>query len=172
MPRCVHTSVHRMSELTRAHDTSTAAVAHDGVVGDVKEADEDDITKGVEALKIEEPPPLTATIVPTGSISGADLLGHLCKANDEISRLKKENTDLKREIEVLCEFEMQKMKPSAIGSASVGGNPMVNPYKDIENIQHEKATKLKIAALLPQVAEVAAEDMLKPPSKNILINLI
>tara|TARA_R110002153_G_scaffold50985_1_gene143402 strand:- start:220 stop:705 length:486 start_codon:yes stop_codon:yes gene_type:complete len=161
-----------MSELTRAHDTSTAAVAHDGVVGDVKEADEDDITKGVEALKIEEPPPLTATIVPTGSISGADLLGHFCKANDEIARLKKENTDLKREIEVLSEFEMQKMKAAAIGSASVGGNPMVNPYKDIENIQHEKATELKIAALLPQVAEVAAEDMMKPPSKNILINLI
>jgi len=161
-----------MSELTRAHDTSTAAVAHDGVVGDVKEADEDDITKGVEALKIEEPPPLTATIVPTGSISGADLLGHFCKANDEIARLKKENTDLKREIEVLSEFEMQKMKAVAIGSASVGGNPMVNPYKDIENIQHEKATELKIAALLPQVAEVAAEDMMKPPSKNILINLI
>ena len=45
-----------MSELSRAHDTSTAAVAYDGVVGDVKEADEDEPTKGVEALKIAKPP--------------------------------------------------------------------------------------------------------------------
>ena len=159
-----------MSELSRARDDVDDV---DGVAGDVKD-DEGDITKGVANLnlKVDDDTPLTATIVPTGSISGADLLGHLCKANDEIARLKKENTDLKREIEVLCEFEMQKMKEPAIGSASptesVGGNPMVNPYKDIENIQHEKATELKIAALLPQVAEVAAEDTMKPPpSKNI-----
>ena len=159
-----------MSELTRARDDVDDV---DGVAGDVKD-DEGDITKGVANLnlKVDDDTPLTATIVPTGSISGADLLGHLCKANDEIRRLKKEITDLKREIEVLCEFELQKMKEAAIGSASptesVGGNPMVNPYKDIENIQHEKATKLKIAALLPQVAEVAAEDTMKPPpSKNI-----
>ena len=136
-----------MSELTRARDDVGDV---DGVAGDVKD-DEGDITKGVANLnlKVDDDTPLTATIVPTGSISSADLLVHLCKAKDEIRRLEKENTDLKREIEVLCEFELQKMKEAAIGSASptewVGGDPMVNPYEAIEKTQTKETNELKIA---------------------------
>ena len=154
----------------------------DGVAGDVKD-DEDDITQRVEGLVLEDDTPLIATIVPEtpiGSIKGVDLLVLLCKAKDEIRRLEKENTDLKREIEVLCEFELQKMKKAAIGSASptesVGGDPMVNPYEAIAKIQREKAkTELKIAALLPYAIatleefahdEAAAEDTMKPPPSN------
>ena len=97
------THVHRMPELTaRAHDTSTAAVAYDGDVGDVKEDDIEALK--VEALKIEEP---TATIVsdspiePLNNSSGVEILVHLLKAKDEIRRLEKENEELKKANEML-----------------------------------------------------------------------
>ena len=86
-----------MPELTaRAHDTSTAAVAYDGDVGDVKEDDIEALK--IEALKIEEP---TATIVSDSPIepvsgTGVGILVHLLKAKDEIRRLEKENEELKQ----------------------------------------------------------------------------
>ena len=50
-----------MPELSRAHDTPTAAVAHDGVAGDVKEGDVSDIVDGVAGLKVDDGMPTAPT---------------------------------------------------------------------------------------------------------------
>ena len=95
-----------MPELSRAHDTSTAAVAYDGVAGDVKEGDVSDIADGVAGLKVDDGMP-TATIVsdspiePLNNSSGVEILVHLLKAKDEIRRLEKENEELKKANEML-----------------------------------------------------------------------
>ena len=86
-----------MPELTRAHDTSTEAVAYDGVAGDVKEGDVSDIADGAAGLKVDGDMP-TATIVsdspiePLNNSSGVEILGHLLKAKGEIRRLGRRRT--------------------------------------------------------------------------------
>jgi hypothetical protein len=140
-----------ISELTQALDASTAAIADGGVVGDVKENDENDITKGVAGLKIGMvKPPIDSDSIESKSVGAVAhiskeqlLQGKVLKLKSDIKKLTKENEMLKRYVVFLSGPPVESASPDqSAAPASVEKNEMNDALK-YKKLAHENKTLTK-----------------------------
>ena len=113
-----------MSELTRARDTPSA-----DSLDSLERAQWDDITKGVETLKVDDdtkPPTDSSPPIKSDDESVAGEMALNCKIvglKHKVKTLTKENKDLKREIE-----EMKKSAPPPTASSPSASDPVYLRY--------------------------------------------